>query len=158
MHYDDEFADDWRPPPDPYSEFGDDGGWGDESFFEAPHEREESFLRLDAHIMTTPAVGDIDGDGHLEIAVAASYYFDTDYYQDEVLLPPSIAFFEKAVHSTSPHPRSTLPARQASGHASGSIISAGTIHVRVTTVHNLAWHSAPVRRDAEYTIPPQGRA
>ncbi len=89
VHYDDEFADDWRPPPDPYSEFGDDGGWGDESFFEAPHEREGSFLRLDAHIMTTPAVGDIDGDGHLEIVVAASYYFDTDYYQDEVHHPPS---------------------------------------------------------------------
>ena len=106
MHYEDEFADDWRPPPDPYSEFGDDGGWGDESFFEAPHEREESFLRLDSHIMTTPAVGDIDGDGHLEIVVAASYYFDTDYYQDEVHRFPSAAFLNKACpqHSTpSPH-------------------------------------------------------
>ena len=89
VHYDEQYVDDWRPPPDPYSEFGDDLGWGDESFFEAPHEREKGFVRLDAHILTTPAVGDIDGDGHLEVVVAASYYFDPDYYADEVHLDRS---------------------------------------------------------------------
>ena len=89
VNYDDQYVDDWRPPPDPYSKFGDDLGWGDESFFEAPHEREKGFVRLDAHILTTPAVGDIDGNGHLEVVVAASYYFDPDYYADEVHLDRS---------------------------------------------------------------------
>lgn len=85
VHYDDhEYPDEWRPPPDPYSEFGSDLGWGDEAFFEAPHEREKGYVRLDSHILTTPAVGDIDGDGHLEVVVAASYYYDPDYYADEV--------------------------------------------------------------------------
>ena len=89
VHYDDQDMDDWRPPPDPYGEFGSDLGWGDESFFEAPHEREKGFLRLDSHILNTPAIGDIDGDGHLEVVVAASYYFDQDYYADEVTPQPA---------------------------------------------------------------------
>lgn len=58
--------------------------WGDEWFFEAPHEREKGFLRLDSHIMSTPAIADIDGDGQAEIVIAASYFFDPDYYDDPV--------------------------------------------------------------------------
>jgi hypothetical protein len=80
QHYDDHYVDDWRPPPD----INEDEMWGDEWFFEAPHEREKGFVRLDAHIMGTPAIADIDGDGQDEIVVAASYFFDPDYYDDPV--------------------------------------------------------------------------
>ena len=34
--------------------------------------------------MATPAVGDIDGDGVEEVVIAASYFFDADYYADPV--------------------------------------------------------------------------
>ena len=64
--------------------------WGDEASFEAPHEREGGFLSLDAHIMATPAVGDIDGDGADEILVSASYFFDADYYADPVRADPKV--------------------------------------------------------------------
>ncbi|CAL8462321.1 g1854 [Coccomyxa elongata] len=78
QHYDDHYADDWRPPPD----IDTDAAWGDEWFFEAPHEREKGYVRLDAHIMSTPAIADIDGDGQDEIVIAASYFFDPEYYSD----------------------------------------------------------------------------
>ncbi|EIE24136.1 integrin alpha N-terminal domain-containing protein [Coccomyxa subellipsoidea C-169] len=78
QHYDDHYVDDWKPPPD----MSEDEMWGDEWFFEAPHEREKGFLRLDSHIMSTPAIADIDGDGQAEIVIAASYFFDPDYYDD----------------------------------------------------------------------------
>ena len=36
--------------------------------------------------MCTPAIGDIDGDGHDEIVIAVSYFYDRDYYDKPVLL------------------------------------------------------------------------
>jgi len=39
---------------------------------------------VDAHILCTPSIGDIDGDGHDELVVAASYFFDREYYDDPV--------------------------------------------------------------------------
>lgn len=84
QHYDDHYADDWRPPPD----IDTDAAWGDEWFFEAPHEREKGYVRLDAHIMSTPAIADIDGDGQDETVIAASYFFDPEYYSDPVRATP----------------------------------------------------------------------
>lgn len=85
QHYDDHYGDDWRPPADV------DALWGDEAYFEAPHEKEAGYLRLDAHITAAPAVGDIDGDGQDEIVVAASYFFDPDYYDDSVRIIPLLS-------------------------------------------------------------------
>jgi hypothetical protein len=80
----------WRPPADDARlDWGGDL-WGDEAFFEAPHERPGESILVDAHIMATPALGDIDGDGVAELVVAASYFFDADYYADEVPLFPLI--------------------------------------------------------------------
>ena len=42
---------------------------------------------IDAHILCTPSIGDIDADGHDELVVAASYFFDREYYDDPVRLP-----------------------------------------------------------------------
>jgi len=41
---------------------------------------------VDPHILCNPAIGDIDGDGHDELVVAASYFFDREYYDDVVQL------------------------------------------------------------------------
>lgn len=42
------------------------------------------FVYIDAHILTTPAIADIDGDGVEELVVAVSYFFDRQYYEKEV--------------------------------------------------------------------------
>eukprot|EP00884_Botryococcus_braunii_P005749 jgi/Botrbrau1/15175/Bobra.0149s0040.1 len=56
--------------------------WSDESYFAAPHERESSHVYVDAHLLTTPAIADIDGDGHDELVAAVSYFYDREYYDD----------------------------------------------------------------------------
>ena len=45
---------------------------------------QEGWLRLDAHIMATPAIGDLNGDGHEELVVGVSWFFDREYYEDPV--------------------------------------------------------------------------
>jgi hypothetical protein len=42
------------------------------------------FVYVDAHILCTPAIADIDGDGSDELVVAVSYFFDRQYYEKEV--------------------------------------------------------------------------
>lgn len=37
--------------------------WGDEDFHEDPHEGDNGFVMVDAHILCTPAIADLDGDG-----------------------------------------------------------------------------------------------
>lgn len=41
-------------------------------------------MYIDAHILATPAIADVDGDGSEELVVAVSYFFDRQYYEDEV--------------------------------------------------------------------------
>ncbi|KAG1675745.1 hypothetical protein FOA52_012401 [Chlamydomonas sp. UWO 241] len=56
--------------------------WEDEQFVQSSHTRDEEFVFIDAHILTTPALADIDDDGHEELVVAVSYFFDKEYYDD----------------------------------------------------------------------------
>lgn len=59
---------------------------------------------IDSHILCTPAIGDIDADGHEELVVAASYFFDRDYYDAPVKL-----LTEQLLDGLSPsHPRVRL--------------------------------------------------
>jgi hypothetical protein len=37
---------------------------------------------IDPHVLCTPAIGDLDGDGREEMVIAVSYFFDADYYDD----------------------------------------------------------------------------
>ena len=37
---------------------------------------------IDPHILCTPAIADIDGDGHDELVVSVSYFFDKEYYDE----------------------------------------------------------------------------
>jgi hypothetical protein len=46
--------------------------------------REDGFVFVDPHILCNPAIGDIDADGHDELVVAVSYFFDQEYYSDPV--------------------------------------------------------------------------
>jgi hypothetical protein len=41
---------------------------------------ESDYLHLDAHVMGTPTLADVNNDGHLELIVAVSYYFDKVKY------------------------------------------------------------------------------
>ena len=41
------------------------------------------FILVDAHVLTTPVITDLNGDGGSELIVAVSYFFDQDVYQDE---------------------------------------------------------------------------
>ena len=36
--------------------------------------------QVDAHILCTPVIADIDQDGHAELVVAASYFYDREFY------------------------------------------------------------------------------
>ena len=45
--------------------------------WQSPH------IYVDAHILATPAVGDIDGDGRDELVLAVSYFYDSNYYELE---------------------------------------------------------------------------
>jgi hypothetical protein len=59
------------------------GGWGDQewepedsdAFWKDP---EEGMIRIDAHVLCSPTVADLDGDGVPELIVAVSYFFDKE--------------------------------------------------------------------------------
>ena len=63
-------------------------GWEDESFtrprFTPPPGSvpDPNAVLVDAHLLCTPAVADVDGDGRDEIVLAVSYFFDKEYYDN----------------------------------------------------------------------------
>ena len=50
----------------------------------SPALQSSDYVWVDPHILCTPAIADIDGDGVEEMVVAVSYYFDRAYYDSEV--------------------------------------------------------------------------
>jgi hypothetical protein len=52
------------------------------SLLQAKHQLEEEYVYVDAHILCTPAIADIDNDQHDELVVAVSYFYDKEYYDD----------------------------------------------------------------------------
>lgn len=65
-----------------YDDYVDESAWGDEDFAEAQHPKPEDFVNIDSHILCTPVIADIDKDGVDEMSVAASYFFDHEYYDN----------------------------------------------------------------------------
>jgi len=45
---------------------------------------QEGWLHVDAHILATPAIGDLNNDGHDELVVGVSWFYDREYYEDPV--------------------------------------------------------------------------
>lgn len=42
------------------------------------HPHEQEFVFVDPHILATPTIGDIDADGHEELVIAVSYFYDRE--------------------------------------------------------------------------------
>ena len=90
-----------------YDDYDDESMWGDEDWKEQEHEKEENFVSVDAHILSTPVskpfisfclcfyvhfvdrpellssfflqvIADIDKDGVQEMVIAVSYFFDRE--------------------------------------------------------------------------------
>lgn len=70
------------------------GGWEDEEFDQVNVEQPEpEFVYIDSHLLCNPVIGDLDGDGHDELVVAVSYFFDRQYYEDtahSMMLPKGL--------------------------------------------------------------------
>ncbi|CAM6018279.1 unnamed protein product [Sphagnum balticum] len=60
----------------------DESMWGNDTWLEAVHEQEADYVSVDSHILCTPVIADIDGDGIDEMVVGASYFYDREYYED----------------------------------------------------------------------------
>ena len=41
------------------------------------------FVLVDAHVLTTPVITDLNGDGGSELIVGVSYFFDEDVYDSD---------------------------------------------------------------------------
>uniref|UniRef100_A0A0D9ZF68 DEX1 C-terminal domain-containing protein n=1 Tax=Oryza glumipatula TaxID=40148 RepID=A0A0D9ZF68_9ORYZ len=63
-----------------YDDYVDETMWGDEDWKEQQHEKAEDYVSIDAHILSTPVIADIDRDGIQEMVIAVSYFFDHEYY------------------------------------------------------------------------------
>ncbi|CAH2054430.1 unnamed protein product [Thlaspi arvense] len=65
-----------------YDDYVNESMWGDEEWVEGQHENSEDYVNIDAHILCTPVIADIDKDGVQEMVVAVSYFFDPEYYDN----------------------------------------------------------------------------
>ncbi|KAL5550133.1 hypothetical protein UlMin_000309 [Ulmus minor] len=75
----DELADEYSYD---YDDYVDESMWGDEEWTEVQHEKLEDYVNVDAHLLCTPVIADIDKDGVDEMVIAVSYFFDHEYYAD----------------------------------------------------------------------------
>ena len=76
----DEFDQVHRDPIVTFSE----GSVGQTSFVDG-----DEYVLIDAHVLSTPVLADVEGDGGMEIIVAVSYYYDKQYYADNDVESPS---------------------------------------------------------------------
>ncbi|KAL3536485.1 hypothetical protein ACH5RR_004946 [Cinchona calisaya] len=62
-----------------YDGYVDESLWGDEEWSETHHETLENYVHIDAHVLCSPVIEDIDNDGISEMVVAVSHFFDHEY-------------------------------------------------------------------------------
>ncbi|TYJ96262.1 protein DEFECTIVE IN EXINE FORMATION 1 isoform X1 [Cucumis melo var. makuwa] len=75
----DELADEYNYD---YDDYVDESMWGDEEWTEVKHAKVEEYVDIDAHLLCTPVIADIDNDGVSEMIIAVSYFFDHEYYDN----------------------------------------------------------------------------
>ncbi|OIT01074.1 PREDICTED: protein DEFECTIVE IN EXINE FORMATION 1-like [Nicotiana attenuata] len=75
----DELADEYNYD---YDDYVDEDTWKEEEFHEPEHEKLEDYVHIDAHVLCTPVIADIDNDGVSEMIIAVSYFFDHEYYKN----------------------------------------------------------------------------
>lgn len=56
-------------------------GDGAQEVEEPMHPQEEQYIHVDAHVLCTPVIADLDGDGSEDLILAVSYFFDREYYE-----------------------------------------------------------------------------
>lgn len=74
-----------RPPPATGQRNVDEydwGEWDDDFFVQSPQPTTTEYVWVDPHVLCTPAIGDLDGDGRDELVVSVSYFFDKEHYDN----------------------------------------------------------------------------
>jgi hypothetical protein len=71
-----------KPHADPIAQHA-EGIVGQMSFLDG-----EEHVMVDAHVLSTPVLADVDGDGGAELVCAVSYYYDKQYYADNDVESP----------------------------------------------------------------------
>eukprot|EP01132_Coremiostelium_polycephalum_P000953 gene953-1208_t len=46
--------------------------------------KSSSHVWVDSHVLSTPVIADVDGDGKMDLIVSASYFFDQEYYLNPI--------------------------------------------------------------------------
>lgn len=86
--YDGDYPDDFLDLPKGAKGIKPDGdwesGWDEERFEQSDHgmKKDSTLVLIDPHILCTPAIADLDGDGIDELVLAVTYFFDKEYYDD----------------------------------------------------------------------------
>lgn len=52
-------------------------------YYMSGHYNESNFVYVDPHVLSSPTLVDVNGDGNIEVIMAISYYFDSVEYKDK---------------------------------------------------------------------------
>ena len=59
--------------------------YGNPQEYSASSGNESSYVFLPPHVLGSPALADVNGDGNIEVIMAVSYYFEKDFHADDIV-------------------------------------------------------------------------